>query len=278
MDIFFEKIHGAENDFIIMDARKPDFPLREVKKRIPMLCNRRSGIGADGVLFLASSRKADYNMIYHNADGSEASMCGNGARCLARFAERLGFPSKVRFHAGGLLYSAEIEKESISIRFPMKPKPEPLVIDGEKWVVVQTGTEHVVRISAEHAGGDYEMMLRRGREVRYNQEIFPTGTNVNFAYVIDDDTVGLTTYERGVENLTRACGTGAIATAIARHYLETESGKQPAGTGSRQIRVLCPGGEIQVSCDIRHDRKSTSYKNIILHGPAVFVFRGSFPL
>lgn len=294
--IDFVKMHGAGNDFIVMDARPADFPVAQVLNQIPGLCHRRTGIGADGVLLLLPSDETDYTMQYLNADGSEAGMCGNGARCLARFAMDRGLPAKLVFTANQLRYRAEVFDHYVSVFFPVKPIPVVKIIDGVTWFEIHSGTEHVVSIDQEYMKAPNRFFREKGRLIRNRIDLFPVGTNVNFASILDQNRLRLVTYERGVEDLTLACGTGAIATAIARcHARITENAQtdpeQPTIPGAptlpevhpppevnHHIQIDCPGGPLEVSFSVVREHDTPVYKNIILHGPAVTVCEGRVTL
>ncbi len=278
--IDFVKMHGAGNDFIVMDARPADFPVAQVLNQIPGLCNRRTGIGADGVLLLLPSDKTDYTMHYLNADGSEAGMCGNGARCLARFANDRGLPEKLVFTANQLRYRAEVFEQYVSVYFPVEPEPVVKIIDGVTWFEVHSGTEHVVSIDQMYMKAPDRYFREKGRLIRNRVDLFPTGTNVNFASILDQNRLRLVTYERGVEDLTLACGTGAIATAIARSYsyFNENSDVPPSSEVDHHIQIDCPGGPLEVSFSVIREHDKPVYKNIILHGPAVTVYEGRVTL
>ncbi len=278
--IEFVKMHGAGNDFVVMDGRAADFPLAEILQRIPELCHRRTGIGADGALILRPSDRSDYTMHYLNADGSEAGMCGNGARCLARFATGLGLPDTLQFHVNDLLYRAEVFKHYVSVHFPVEPVPVTMEIDGEVWYQINTGTEHVVAIDPKFLKAPKRLFREKGRLIRNRIDLFPSGTNVNFASTLEQNRLQLVTFERGVEDLTLACGTGAIATAIARCHTNTLENPEDSGPTVKEhhMQIDCPGGPLEVSFSVARDRVQSIYKNIILHGPAVRVYEGQFIL
>ncbi len=277
--VAFEKMHGSGNDFIVMDARGSHFPMPEIVERTPLLCHRRTGIGADGILFLEDSDSCDYTMHYLNADGSEAGMCGNGARCLALFAVQLGFPEQLTFQVHDKKYRAEVHPDYISVHFPVYPEPLERKINGIDWCDLNTGTEHVVSIEEYHAATSDDMFRKTGRAIRNRADLFPSGTNVNFAHLIHENRLKLVTYERGVEDLTLACGTGAIATAIAWEYRKNRKLSTVTPVQSEHhIQVDCPGGPLEVTFDVHRHHNNQRYQNITLHGPAVSVFKGTFPL
>ncbi len=293
-ELEFVKMHGAGNDFIVMDARADDFPYGDVRKRTAELCHRRTGIGADGVLMLGRSDISDYAMHYLNADGSEAGMCGNGARCLARFAVMQGFSVNLTFEVRGTIYRSEVQDDYVSVHFPVDPQPRIITIEDRSWCELNTGTEHVVSIDPEHAEASEEIFRQTGRRIRNRSDLFPAGTNVNFAHIINENRVNLVTYERGVEDLTLACGTGAIATAITLKFLNNvgynpgesgpfssaipdspvESNSSEPGETEHHVQVDCPGGPLEVSFKEHRHGKRQQYLNIILHGPAVTVYHG----
>jgi diaminopimelate epimerase len=278
--IEFVKMHGAGNDFIVMDARDHDFPLNRVLENTSRLCQRRTGVGADGILLLCPSDSSDFTMQYLNADGSEAGMCGNGARCLARFARDIGLPANLTFHTNGLLYRAEVFEHYVSVHFPVKPVPSRMVIEGETWYALNTGTEHVVGIDPKYLESPDRLFREVGRRIRNRIDLFPTGTNVNFASILEQNRLRLVTYERGVEDLTLACGTGAIATAITRSHIGDLEGATETDTMSREhhVQIECPGGPLEVSFTASRDGARSVYQNIVLHGPAVTVFSGRITL
>jgi diaminopimelate epimerase len=279
MEYRFEKMHGAGNDFIVMDARSESFHISAVRNHIPELCKRRTGIGADGVLMLAPSSYADFTMIYYNADGSEAGMCGNGARCLAKFAFENGFQRNMNFKVGDKTYRAQVHDRYVTVYFPVNPRPKKITAENTEWLEINTGTEHVVAFDDEFKTTTDEHFRTVGRRIRNITDLFPNGTNVNFAYIINENRVNLVTYERGVEDLTLACGTGAIATAIALDSIKHNGKKQAASHDTEQhIQVDCPGGPLEVTFVVRSIRNEREYHDIALHGPVTSVFKGVFQI
>ena len=280
----FVKMHGAGNDFVVMDARVPGFSMQTIREKTPLLCNRRKGIGADGVLMLNHSSRAHFAMHYLNRDGSEAGMCGNGARCLSRFAVDLGYPSKLQIDVHGHEYQAEVHHGYVSIRFPVKPEPEKILIDDELWYKIRPGTEHVVRIDSEYSGQETAMLGLKGKQIRNRTDLFPEGTNVNFSEIIHENHLKLYTYERGVEEITQACGTGAIAASIAldfqkaNHAPNATHREESDGVTEHHVQVDCPGGPLEVSFEAARKNDKHIYQNIVLHGPAVSVYRGQILL
>ena len=220
----FMKLSGAGNDFIIIDNRSRKLPEDEgeLRRFIINVCRRRVSLGADGLLVVEDSDVADFRMRYFNSDGSEAETCGNGARCISRFAYLNGIaPEKMRFETVAGIYDSEIIGDRVKVRmsdpsgmrlnFPLK------LSDGIHIVsFINTGVPHVVFLL-----GDIEEVdvVKLGRETRYHEEFAPAGTNANFVKPIDEHRMLIRTYERGVEDETLACGTGSIASAIVGAFL-----------------------------------------------------------
>lgn len=264
-------MHGAGNDFVVFDNRTYGFLLDEIIALTPRLCHRRFGVGADGVLVLEPSERADYRMIYRNADGSDAGMCGNGARCLARFAVRSGFPEKLSFMVHGSRYEAEVRKNEVTVAFPVEPRAgEYMSLFGREALEVYSGTDHVVTWVEAEALDDEALLRQHGREIRNRHELFPKGTNVNFVCeAADPKQIYMKTYERGVEDLTLACGTGALAAAVANHHK-----RSPGTAGNFSYEILCSGGLLKTS--FTFDDKNGHYSSLKLSGPAVFTFDGTY--
>lgn len=268
----FTKMQGAGNDFVVIDNRDESYSLEELVNLCPQLCDRRLGIGADGLLALFPSKTegVDFTMVYRNADGSDAGMCGNGARCLSAFAYHLGFASEHKFEINSKVFSAEVSKiESgifeVTIHFPIETSANKLPND---LFEIYTATEHVVTFCDKKTLQNEEFLREQGSKIRYDQERFPKGTNVNFINGISAEVIELQTYERGVENLTLACGTGAIASAIGWHHKQNEQNPES------NTRVQCAGGNLEVS--FKYNAESSVYSDISLKGDAVFVFEGQF--
>jgi diaminopimelate epimerase len=255
MKIPFFKYHGTGNDFIIIDNRKEIFP-KEDQKWIEGICSRRFGIGADGLMLVEHSKISNFKMIYYNSDGKPGSMCGNGGRCIVAFAHYLGiFENQTTFEAIGALYEAKIEDGLVSLK--MNDVSE--VTSNPTHYFLDTGSPHHVTFEDNVDEMD---VYQQGKKIRYGSPYFEKGTNVNFAEQINDNTFKVRTYERGVENETLSCGTGVTAVAIASHLSKKSNGNQ--------IELQTLGGNLQVSFDVEND----IYKNIVLKGPATFVFKG----
>ncbi|MBD3349642.1 MAG: diaminopimelate epimerase [Candidatus Eisenbacteria bacterium] len=217
MKLQFAKMTGAGNDFIVIDDRANAIgeDARELAKQ---LCRRRLSIGADGLIVVVPSTRCDFRMRYLNADGSEAEMCGNGGRCVARFARDRGITGdRMRFESRSGTHEAEVVSDT-EVRLAMTD-PRALILDfevplrGNRLVVhrVNTGVPHAV---TEVADLEDHPVVEMGRALREHRRFMPEGTNVDFVEPIDRRTIALRTYERGVEDETLACGTGAVASAV----------------------------------------------------------------
>lgn len=268
--LHFYKMQGAGNDFVLFDNREIKLPLDQIIKLTPKLCHRRLGIGADGVLVLDHSDIADYTMIYRNADGSDAGMCGNGGRCIAFFAHKAGFPPKHSFSVHDKVYKASIEGDTVTLDFPVTTSvQETQTSTGLDLMKIYTGTEHVVvdSLSDDEISADEELRTK-GRMIREDAEFQPVGTNVNFIKGLSDNRIRIKTYERGVEDLTLACGTGNIASAIAWHH------RQKRQDSKNTYTIDNPGGILSVTFQYHDDEQK--YDHIQLKGPAAIVFEGDY--
>ncbi len=270
----FVKMQGTGNDFVVINNLQEQYSLEKLVELTPGLCDRKYGVGADGLLAIASPTlpDTDYTMIYRNADGSDAGMCGNGSRCLALFASHLGMGAKFRFSVHKNIYTASLKEDGlISVSFPANPRIEEYP-DSDQSILysVNTGTEHIVKKVPEQELDKQEQLIAEGRRLRYDERFKPKGTNVNFFCTTGDNTLKLRTYEKGVEGLTLACGTGAIASALVWHHLTNKQGDND----SRKCGVMNKGGLLSVS--FAFDDKNSRYKDITLEGPAQFVFEGNF--
>lgn len=253
----FYKYQGAGNDFIVIDNREGSFNIHETNV-LARLCDRRFGIGADGIMLLNHSGDLDFEMVYYNADGREGSMCGNGGRCIVAFAKKAGIvDSETAFLAADGVHHARINPEGNWVTLRMSDVNQ-IFRDGEAYVL-NTGSPHYVKAVANVASLD---VYAEGKHIRYSDLYKEKGINVNFAA---DDTDGyfVRTYERGVENETLACGTGATAVALA---MAQERGLQ----GSHTIPIRVAGGHLR----IHFNRNDERFSDIFLEGPAEFVFEG----
>lgn len=259
--IFFEKYQGAGNDFIIVDNRRQDFPAY-THEHIARACQRRFGIGADGFILIEppQSTKAAFYMRYFNADGHEGSLCGNGARCAVMFAYRHGLVgTELTFEAYDGLHEAFVKSNEVSLHMQNVMQIESI---GEDFFL-NTGSPHYVRWVCELASYP---VVETGRQIRYSAAFDKLGgTNVNFIESVDAQTIAIRTYERGVEDETYACGTGATAAALV-------AARQ--GYAS-PLRVQALGGVLTIYFEQQPDG---TFHHIYLQGPATYVFRGEYYL
>jgi len=218
-EIGFVKASGAGNDFVLIDNWDGSLKVSQPELAIA-LCSRPFGIGADGLLVLEKSTRAGFQMRYYNADGSYGGMCGNGGRCIARFAFLRGLvPRAMTFEALDYIYAAEVTGEKVTLK--MKPPADfrsefALKIESQSLVAqyVDTGSPHVILRVDDLESAD---VLGLGRTIRFHKEFLPAGTNVNFVRLLGAESIAIRTYERGVENETLACGTGSVAAAVIAH-------------------------------------------------------------
>jgi diaminopimelate epimerase len=264
----FTKMNGAGNDFILFDNRSGDIVLD--RNQIALLCDRHRGIGADGILLLEKpTNSADFRMRYFNADGGEAEMCGNGARCFARFANKVGGQKeKISFETPAGVISAELKGNSVTLRMTeptdLRLKIDlPIASDNKTVHFINSGVPHVVIPIPKIDEAD---VRRVGAAIRYHKMFSPNGTNVNFIEKRGPNKIAIRTYERGVEDETLACGTGIVASALI--FAASEKSSSP-------ITVLARGGdELQVG----FEKVDESFRNVKLTGPAEFVFEGTIEI
>ena len=256
MTYTFYKYQGTGNDFVILDNRDLTFPKNDTKL-INFLCDRRFGIGADGLMLLENDNSTDFKMVYYNADGNESSMCGNGGRCLVAFAKKMGvIQNKTTFMAVDGLHHATINEDGL-VALQMIDVQEVKV--HADYVFLNTGSPHHVQEVEDLKSLDVKT---EGAKIRYSDLYGQAGSNINFVSKLSDNQFAIRTYERGVEDETLSCGTGATAVAIAMYEL----GKANANT----IGIQVEGGQLQISF-IKEDG---IYKEVHLSGPAQFVFQG----
>lgn len=255
MKIEFFKYQGAGNDFVMIDDRNGNFP--QQMKVISLICDRHFGVGADGLILLQNDAQPDFRMVYFNSDGRESTMCGNGGRCITRFARDLGLiENETSFAAIDGLHSAKIDGGKIHLKMVNVSEVQKLGHSS----FLNTGSPHHVEFVKDVAGVD---VRNYGREIRYGAPYFEEGANVNFVELINPNTLRIRTYERGVEDETLACGTGVVAAAIAAY----ESGR----VLQSEINVLAEGGELSVKFE---KNISGGFEHIWLTGPAKKVFEG----
>ncbi len=256
MILHFYKFHGTGNDFILIDNR--DLKIKNITpEQIKYLCHRNFGIGADGLMLLNNHEDFDFEMEYYNSDGSGGAMCGNGGRCIVAFAKKLGIiQNSTKFIASDGPHEAFIN-ELGEIKLKMIDVQE--IQTKQNNLFINTGAPHHMEFNDNIAELN---VFEKGKAIRNRIEYKDKGTNVNFVQ-IKGKGIEIRTYERGVENETLACGTGAVASAIS-YYIKYKS-------GSQNISVKTLGGDLQVSF-IENENK---YTDIYLKGPAKFVYQGT---
>jgi diaminopimelate epimerase len=256
MQLEFYKYQGTGNDFVMIDNRSGFFPKENVQL-VARLCDRRFGIGADGLILLENDEATDFRMVYYNSDGNLSSMCGNGGRCLVAFAKYLNvINDNCTFIATDGLHHATVANDGI-VSLQMIDVTN---IKKEKdYTFMNTGSPHHVQMvdDLEHYN-----LKENGAALRYGSLYGAAGSNINFVKKINEDTFALRTYERGVEDETLACGTGATAVAIAMNAT--------GQTNASSIKLNVEGGKLAVS----FDKMGDVFTNVFLIGPAEFVFKG----
>lgn len=259
MNIKFSKYQGTGNDFIIIDGMKQEINLTNAQ--VAKLCDRKFGIGADGLMILAPSDKADFKMVYYNSDGNQSTMCGNGGRCITRFAQQKGYINDATtfdaidgLHRARILDDDIVELEMIDVASVECSDPV---------YIMNTGSPHYIKFEAAGDSNIYEF----GRAIRYGERFNAEGINVNLVEHTEEG-IAIRTYERGVEDETLSCGTGVTAAAIASTIKSNLEGEQT-------IPVKAVGGNLYVKLN---RTGAQSFKNIWLCGPATFVFEGQMKL
>jgi diaminopimelate epimerase len=264
----FTKMNGAGNDFVMIDNRAGEVQLSA--EQIARICDRHRGVGADGILLIEPAKnRADFRMRYYNRDGGEAEMCGNGARCFARFAERVaGAKNELSFETPAGVIGARLEGEQVRLTMsePRELRLNLEISAGEKkWHghFINSGVPHVVIPVAEI---NEVNVAGAGESIRRHEMFAPAGANVNFIERRGAREIAIRTFERGVESETLACGTGVVASALV--FAATENVSGPIG-------VLVKGGsELRVG----FEREGDGFKKVTLTGPAEFVFEGTMEI
>ena len=262
MNIQFSKYQGTQNDFVIIDNRAGDIKLSEVQ--IEFICDRRKGIGADGLMLLGTKAGYDFSMTYYNANGKEGSMCGNGGRCLTQYAFDQGIkkdtysfiaidgPHESKIDAAGWVHLKMIDVKVVEKN-----------IEGDvTFYVLNTGSPHYIEFVDSVNSVD---IVGLGQMIRYNERFKAEGINVNFVQQ-DEGQLFVRTYERGVENETFSCGTGVTASALIAGIEKL---------GEQRINIETLGGKLAVSFNNRGDN---IFDNIYLMGPGTFVFSGALDI
>ena len=262
--ISFWKMHGAANDFILVDDRSLEFPASD-RNWIAAIAARRTGVGSEGVLLIQPSSNADFRMRFFNPDGGEADMCGNGARCIARLAHDIGAaPGSMSIETPAGIVRAEVRDDQVLLRMP-DPKDwrvnRTLMLENQplNYSFVNTGVPHAV-VNVENL--ETVDVRKMGSRIRYHAEFAPAGTNANFIQVTGADSLRVRTYERGVEGETLACGTGMTACGLIAGKL---SFVRPP------VKITpASGDQLEVNYELTPDGAC----NVTLLGPAVHVFWG----
>lgn len=264
----FTKMNGAGNDFVMIDNRAGD--VRLSAEQIARICDRHRGVGADGILLIEPAIDgADFRMRYYNRDGGEAEMCGNGARCFARFAQRMGGGwEELSFATPAGVIRAQVQGEEVRLEMS-EPRDLRLNLEveagGKVWRAhfLNSGVPHAVVPVASIEEIDVDAI---GRSMRRHELFAPAGANVNFLEKRGANAIAIRTYERGVEQETLACGTGVVASALVFALTENKEGP---------INVLVRGGS---QLNVGFGRDGEKFTNVTLSGPAEFVFEGTIDL
>ena len=265
----FTKMNGAGNDFVVVDNRARSISL--TRDQVLRLCDRHRGVGADGVMLLVPcvSGRADWAWDFLNSDGSVADMCGNGARCFARFVQKVaGMDRPFTIETGAGIIAASIQGERVTVSLT---KPKELNLDQTVLLSIGAQTLHSIHTGVPHTvlfvpDADRAMVSDLGAEIRHHTSFAPKGTNVNFVQRLDGGGIRVRTFERGVEGETLACGTGVTASALISsrvHHLPSP------------VRVRVQGGD---TLEVSFEERVGEFENVCLTGPAEFVFEGHIEL
>ena len=261
----FTKMSGSGNDFIIIDNRKKIAPEKNLKEFVTHICQRRISVGADGVIFIEPSDQAHFRWRYYNSDGGEVEMCGNGSRCIARFAHLNGIaPATMSFETLAGIIRAEVKGGQVKVQLT-EPKDLSLhlsiPLQSKEWKAcfLNTGVPHVIYFVEDPNTVDVDGL---GRETRFHSLFQPAGTNANFVKLEEPHRMVIRTYERGVEGETLACGTGAVAAALVSGAL---------GKASSPVEITTQGGEI-LKVYFQWDGKR--FSNVFLEGKTHLIYSG----
>ncbi len=261
MNLPFFKYQGTGNDFVMVDQREVQYLDRSNTEAIRSLCNRKFGIGADGLILLQNAEGFDFEMVYFNADGRESTMCGNGGRCIAAFAKMLGIiEARCTFLAIDGPHEALVQQNGI---VDLKMKDVSDIETGKGYFVLDTGSPHYVILVEDISDLN---VVESGQAIRYADRFREKGINVNFVEKTQNG-IEVATYERGVEDETLSCGTGVVASAIAWQLHNPFSAKG-------EIAVKTKGGDLKVKLE----KENGGFKQIWLCGPAVEVFSGEWKI
>ncbi len=256
MKIEFYKYQGTGNDFVMIDNRNNNF--QKSKNVIQELCDRRFGIGADGLILLENDTETDFRMVYYNSDGNPSSMCGNGGRCLVAFAKKLQIiKDTTTFIATDGLHHATIDENQL---VSLQMKDVTFIKIAENYLFLDSGSPHHIEMVTDLKTINVKKI---GAEIRYSELYGSEGSNINFVYQVAKNEFAIRTYERGVEDETLSCGTGATAVAIAMHANKK--------TNANLISIQVEGGTLEVS----FIENNGNYSSVFLKGLATFVFKGT---
>lgn len=257
MKVHFHKYQATGNDFVMIDNRSGKYTL--TIPQIQQICDRKFGVGADGLMLIETHPDADFNLVYYNSDGSQ-SLCGNGSRAAVRMASTLGLVNgSTRFNAYDGLHDAQV-LPSGNIRLRMNDVSNGQNLGNDHFL--NTGSPHYVKFV--ESVNSYPV-FEEGKRVRYSEPFKPAGTNVNFVELLENNAIFVRTYERGVENETLSCGTGIVASALAASIKGYSS----------PVTVKALGGELSVEFEAR---PNGTFTDIFLIGPAKMVFEGDLEL
>ena len=267
----FFKMTGSGNDFIVIDNRSSLIDADRCRDLVRFACRRKLSVGADGLILIEDDAEVDFRWRFFNADGSEAEMCGNGARCAARFAHLKGIvrDRKMAFRTGAGIIRAEIRGERAKVRMtPPHSLKEDISLQVENHSLslhfIDTGVPHVVHFVADKPALETIEVFNLGRNLRYHPEFQPSGANANFAAIFDPHHLAVRTYERGVEAETLACGTGSIASALVA------AAKNLVGS---PVEVLTQSGEtLTIHFDQRNSLGVSEFTEVYLEGDAKVVY------
>ena len=261
----FTKMNGSGNDFIIIDHRSHFLKAVSLPDFVRTICRRRESVGADGLILVEDSERADFKWRFFNADGSEAEMCGNGGRCVARYAYLKGIAgAKLAFETIAGIIRAEVKNRRVLLQMPLPTElrlNQSISVDGKNIYLnsINTGVPHAV-VKVEDI--EKAPVKDLGRKIRFHSAFQPKGTNVNFIQVLDVNHLIIRTYERGVEDETLACGTGAVGSALVAAALEEVNSP---------VEVKTRGGEVLA---IHFQKESDKFSQVFLEGDTCLVFEG----
>ncbi len=261
----FTKMSAAGNDFIIIDNRQNILDVKKAKECAQNICRRKLSVGADGLILIEDSKKADFKWRFFNADGSEAEMCGNGGRCIARLAHLKGIaPLNLTFETLAGIIKADVLGEKVKLQLPL---PYNLTCDLKLFLEEKSFFVNSITVGVPHAVIFVEdlkncQVVKLGGKIRFSEHFKPAGTNVNFVSIRNGSAIAIRTYERGVEDETLACGTGAVASALIVN--EKRGLKSP-------LSVLTQGGEVLT---VHFTKENQTLKEVFLEGSANLIYEG----